>query len=251
MTVDIRVTESPVKTYGVSDRPCAGGLEKSQGLSRKLRSLKDARVKMAIPSQTKEKVFDPSAWYVAEVKRFSELKCREMLSRTEDFDYQVEAYVASQVVLGKKGSSADAIVPVKEKIVIHGKIFIRVAQEHRIDVLQKCHFLTRYMKDPSLSLTPNNFTDFARVPDIQIQRLRELLKLADGPVVYSEIIPQQHDNIQVIGGQLAKGTLFKNLKGEISMTDGRKYATVVLDGLGCFKFKIPIKDIAKVRCSNK
>ena len=241
-----RKNENEVETCTANGRPCAGGLERSEGVSRRLRSVKDARVKVVVPTEKPLRTFDPTAWYIAEVKRHSELTCRNILNKPENFDYQVESYVATQAVLGRRPETSESGIVYKEKVVIHGKIFIRVAEEHRIDVLQKCLLLTRYVKDPSLELTPHHFTAFARVPDKQILRLRELLKMADGPVVYDEIVPQAHDNIQIIGGQLAKGKLFRDVKGEITQTDGRKYATVILDGIGCIKFKLRVKDIAKL-----
>lgn len=190
---------------------------------------------------------DPTAWYVAQVKRQAELKCRDMLNRPEAFDYPVESYVAAQVSLGRRSAGKDVAVPLKEKVVIPGKIFIRVAEEHRIDVLRHCLLLTRYVKDPSRSLTENHFTAFARVPDKQIQQLRELLKMADGPVSYDELQPQVNDTIQVIGGQLTKGTLLKDVKGVVTSTDGRKYVTVILDSIGALKFRLPLKDLVKLQ----
>lgn len=246
MIDDSIVLEGTFKTSEIPSRPCAGGMERSKGVSRRLKSLKDARVKVVLPPSEQEQHVDPTSWYVAEVRRHQELKCRDMLNKPEAFDYPVESYVAAQVTLGKRSSGTDAL-PVKEKVIIHGKIFIRVAEEHRIDVLRSCLLLTRYVKDPSRSLTKNRFTAFARVPDKQIQQLRELLKMADGPVTYDELLPQVNDTVQVIGGQLSKGTLLQDVKGVITNTNSRHYVTVILDNIGSFKFRLPLKDLVKLK----
>ncbi len=230
-----------VKTDSEKDGSCAGGVEKSKAKHRSLKSLTDNHV-IRVKNQPAPvaKAFDPTAWYVVQIKRFSEEKAQKMLNNPDGFvntatgvPYHVEAYAAIQTGL-------------KNKVVIHGKLFVRVDELHRIDILRQCPYLKGFMKDPSLSHTANDFTNFARVPDKQIARLRAILEIADGPVAYNETVPQAHDNIQVIGGLLSKSTLFKDLKGEISQTDGKKYATVILDSLGSFKFKLSVKNLGKL-----
>ena len=247
MQDDSRAMETSVEPQIEKGGACGGAMEKNQGTFRRLKSLTDARVKLTLPIN-KEKTFDPKAWYVAEVKRHSELKARDILNKPGNFPFPVEAYVATQALLLKKTKDSDAAKAVKEKLIIHGKIFIRVSDKaHRIPLLKGCPYLKRFMKDASLSLTEHQFTDFARVPDQQLQRLQQLLQLADGPVEYTDVVPQVHDSVKIIGGQLAKGRLFKEVKGEITMKNGRKYATVILDTLGCFKFRLPVKDLVQVK----
>ena len=196
-------------------RPCAGGMQKSP----------------------KEPPFDPSAWYIAQVKRHNELVCRKILNDPERFHYQVEAYVAAQQELVYR---ANRTRHVKERVVIPGKIFIRVDPQNRQDVLKQCLLLSRYVKDPSSSPTANGHTPFARVPDWEIQRLRDIFTLADGPVEYTDTLPRPHDKIQVLTGPL------HGLRGTVQDVSGRKYATVLLDSLGVFSFKLPISDLAKL-----
>ena len=196
-------------------RPCAGGMSKS-------------------PT---ERPFDPSAWYIALVKRHNELVCRKMLNDPRRFPYKVEAYVAAQQELVLR---ANRTRHVKERIVIAGKIFIRVDQSHRQDVLKQCLLLSRYVMDPSASRTASGHTAFARVPDWEIQRLRDIFDLADGPVEYIDTLPRPHDKVQVLTGPL------HGLHGTITTISGRKFATVLLDTLGTFSFRLPIADIAKL-----
>ena len=196
-------------------RPCAGGMSES----------------------LKNEPFDPSSWYIAQVKRHNELVCRKILNSPDRFPYKVEAYVAAQQELVLRANRTRHI---KERVVIAGKIFIRVDQSHRQDVLKQCLLLSRYVKDPSASLTANGHTAFARVPDWEIQRLRDIFTLADGPVEYTDALPRPNDKIQVLTGPL------HGLRGTITTVSGRKHATVLIDSLGTFSFRLPISDIAKL-----
>jgi transcription antitermination factor NusG len=184
-----------------------------------------------------ERPFDPSAWYIAQVKRHNELVCRKILNDPERFPYKVEAYVAAQQELVYRANRTRHI---KERVVISGKVFIRVDQRHRQDVLKQCLLLSRYVMDPSASPTASGYTAFARVPDWEIQRLRDIFDLADGPVEYTDTTPRPNDKIQVLAGPL------HGLRGVITDVSGRKYATVLLDTLGTFTFRLPVSDIAKL-----
>ena len=196
-------------------RPCAGGL----------------------PESLENESFDPSAWYIAQVKRRNELVCRNILNAPNRFPYKVEAYVAAQQEMVYRANRTRHI---KERVVIAGKIFIRVDQSHRQDVLKQCLLLSRYVKDPSASPTASGFTPFARVPDWEIQRLRDIFTLADGPVEYTDTLPRPNDKIQVLTGPL------HGLRGTITTVSGRKHATVLLDSLGVFTFTLPISDLGKL-----
>ena len=208
-------SQNNIETSDNMLRPCAGGISKSP----------------------KEKPFDPSAWYIAQVKRHNELVCRKILNDPDRFPYKVEAYVAAQQELVYRANRTRHI---KERVVISGKIFIRVDQRHRQDVLKQCLLLSRYVMDPSASPTASGYTPFARVPDWEIQRLRDIFDLADGPVEYTDTLPRPNDKIQVLTGPL------HGLRGTITDVSGHKYATVLLDTLGTFTFRLPVSDIAKL-----
>ncbi len=235
----------PVETRNVSGGPCAGGMEKKKRNYRRLKSVTgESVVHLKRERQPLQKTFDPTAWYVADLKkRFTELKVRDFLNNAKGFvndstltEYHVEAYVATQT---RKGV---------EKVVISGKVFIRVDELNRVDVLRKCQQIKCFRKDPSLSLTVNGFTSFARVPNNQIEVLKAILEYADGTVEYSETLhPQVNDTVKVSDGILSESELLKNLKGIIEQVSGNKYATVVLDQIGCFKFRLPVSSINKFR----
>ena len=87
----------------------------------------------------------------------------------------------------------------------------------------------------------NGFRNFAQVPDRELSQLRDLLAIADAPVEYSETRPRKGDNIQVLSGR------FHGMKGSIIDDHGGKYVMVILDSLGTFRFKLPVKDIGKIQ----
>ena len=236
---------TPVETPNENEGPCAGGMERKKRNYRRLKSITGENiVHLKRERQPLHKAFDPTAWYVATIKkRFTELKVRDFLNNPKGFvndatlsDYHVEAYVATQT---RKGI---------EKVVINDKVFIRVSELDRIDVLRKCQYLKCFCKDPSLSRTVNGFTSFARVPNRQIEVLKAILDYADGTVEYSEDLhPQVHDTVKLSDGILSESELLKDLKGTIEQVSGNKYATVVLDCIGSFKFRLPVSAINKFR----
>jgi len=178
------------------------------------------------------------AWYVAVVKGRNEVRCHQLLSDLPDrIGYPIESYVASQQELHFYANRTRRLV---ERVVIPGKVFIRVDQKHRVDVLKQCPLISHYMMDAARDLR-NGFRNFAQVPDRELSQLRDLLAIADAPVEYSETRPRKGDNIQVLSGR------FHGMKGSIIDDRGSKYVTVILDSLGTFRFKLPVKDIGKIQ----
>ena len=168
-----------------------------------------------------------------QTKRYKEVISRDFLNSTQGFvndstnePYTVEAYAAIQEYEDNR-------------LVIHGKIFIRVEEINRIDVLRKCSYLKGYAKDLALSRTENDFTDFARVPDREMKALRAILEIADGAVDYSEEPFSVNDTVMFKKGILSKSEALKDMKGSIEMVNGKKRATIILDKLGVFKREFP------------
>ena len=238
MKDDAKVKLMAVKTTSEAEGPCGGAMEQKSRKFRRLRSVETHKIVHQKKERAKvQKVFDPTAWYVVLTKRYKELDSRNLLNTPEGFvnnqtqePYTVEAYAAVQ-------EDED------NKLVIHGKIFVRVAESHRVDVLKKCPFLKGYLKDPALSLTANDFTDFARVPDREMKALRAILELADGKVEYSDL--GVNDTVKFKKGILSKSEILKDLEGTIELVNGRKKATVILDKIGVFKFILPVSQLRK------
>jgi len=241
MKEDSDVEMTTVKTAQEEEGPCGGALEQKKRNFRRLKSKETGKIIHQKKEKNKvQKVFDPTAWYVVQTKRYKEVISRDFLNSTQGFvndstnePYTVEAYAAIQ-------EDED------NRVVIHGKIFIRVDVVHRVDVLKKCSYLKGYVKDLALSRTEHDFTDFARVPDREIKALRAILEIADGDVEYSEEPFCVNDTVMFKKGILSKSEALKDMKGSIEMVNGKKRATIILDKLGVFKFNIPVSQLRKM-----
>ena len=241
MKEDSNVEMIAVKTAQEVEGPCGGALEQKKRNFRRLRSKETGKIIHQKKEKNKiQKVFDPTAWYVVQTKRYKEVSSRDFLNSPQGFindstnePYTVEAYAAVQ-------EDED------NRLVIHGKIFIRVNAVHRVDVLKKCSYLKGYVKDLALSRTENDFTDFARVPDREMKALRAILEIADGDVEYSEHSFHVNDTVKFKKGILSKSEALKDMEGTIEMVNGKKRATIILDKLGVFKFNIPVSQLRKM-----
>ena len=241
MKEDSDVKMSVVKATQHAEGSCGGAMEQKKRKYRRLKSKETGKIIHQKKEEPKvQKVFDPTAWYVVQTKRHKEVSSCDFLSSTRDFvndstkePYTVEAYAAVQENEGNR-------------LVIHGKIFIRVEEINRIDVLRKCQDLKGYVKDLALAHTVNGFTDFARVPDREIKALREILEIADGAVEYSEEPFSVNDTVMFKKGILSKSEALKDMKGKVEMVNGKKRATIILDKLGVFKFTLPVSQLRKI-----
>ena len=163
------------KNGGPAAEPC----QKITRNYRRLRSLSTNRMlHQEKEKPVVQKVFDPTAWYVYGVKRNKEIDVCSFFNDSQDIPFEIEAYAAVQqkkVRTYKKGQHSSGSKQLVEKVVIHGKIFIRVDESHRVATLKQCPLLTHCVVDPTLSRTKEGFRDFARVPDAQIRGLQQHL----------------------------------------------------------------------------
>ena len=240
MKEDSNVKMTAVKATQQSEGSCGGAVEQKKRNYRRLKSKETGKIIHQKKEKPKiQKVFDPTAWYIVQTKRYKEVSSCDFLNSPKGFvndstnePYTVEAYAAVQEDEGNR-------------LVIHGKIFVRVAETNRVDVLKKCPYLRGYVKDLALAHTEFDFSDFARVPDREIKALREILEIADGAVEYSEEPFKIHDAVKISKGILSRAEELKGLEGTIEMVNGRKKATVILDKLGVFKFTLPLSQLRK------
>ena len=241
MKEDSNVKMVAVKTTQSEEGSCGGAVERKKRNYRRLKSKDTGKIIHQKKEKPKiQKVFDPTAWYVVQTKRYKEVSSRDFLNSPKGFvndstnePYTVEAYAAIQ-------EDED------NRLVIHGKIFIRVDIVHRVDVLKKCPYLKGYVKDLALSRTENDFTDFARIPDREMKALRAILEIADGDVEYSEEPFSVNDTVMFKKGILSKSEALKDMKGKVEMVNGKKRATIILDKLGVFKFTLPVSQLRKI-----
>lgn len=242
MKEDSNVKMTAVKATQQTEGSCGGAVEQKKRNYRRLKSKETGKIIHQKKEKPKvQKVFDPTAWYIVQTKRYKEVSSRDFLNSPKGFvndstnePYSVEAYAAIQEDEGNR-------------LVIHGKIFIRVEEANRIDVLRKCSYLKGYVKDMALAHTENDFTDFARVPDREIKVLREILEIADGAVEYSEEPFKINDAVKISKGILSRSEELKGMEGTIEMVNGRKKATIILDKLGVFKFTLPTSQLRKMK----
>ena len=254
MQEDSNALMTRVKAQSENGGPAAEPCQKTTRNYRRLRSLTTNR----ILHQEKEtpvvkKDFDPTAWYVYGVKRNKEIETCSFFNDSQNIPFAIEAYAAVQQKkvrtsskdkkASKNSSGSKKLV---EKVVIHGKIFIRVDEAHRVATLKQCTLLTHCVVDPSLSRTKEGFRDFARVPDAQINALKAVLELADGDVEFSEEVPPQiHEKVTLNDGFLSESEALKGLTGTVEMVNGKKRATIILDNIGCFKFTLSVQDLKR------
>ena len=241
MKEDSNVKMAAVKATQQTEGSCGGAVEQKKRNYRRLKSKETGKIIHQKKEKSKvQKVFDPTAWYVVQTKRYKEVSSRDFLNSPKGFvndstnePYTVEAYAAIQEDEGNR-------------LVIHGKIFVRVEEANRIDVLRKCTYLKGYAKDRALAHTENDFTDFARVPDREIKALRAILEIADGNVEYSEELFSVNDTVKFKKGILSKSEALKDMEGTIEIVNGKKRATVILDKVGVFKFTLPVSQLRKM-----
>ena len=237
---------APSENGGPAAEPC----QKKTKNYRRLRSLTTNRI-LHVEKEKPfvKKVFDPTAWYVYGVKRNKEIDACAFFTDSKDIPFEIDAYVAVQqkkVRTCKKGQKSNGPKKLVEKVVIHGKVFIRVDESHRVETLKLCNLLTHCVVDPTLARTKEGFRDFARVPDAQMNALKAMLELADGDVEYSEEVPPQINETVVLNdGYLSESEVLKGLKGTVEMVNGKKRATIILDNIGCFKFTLSVEDLKR------
>jgi len=214
MNHDINSEKKNVNMCASERTCCAGGVPKQQQIAS-----------------------EKTTWYVAIVRKHNQLIARDMLNRlASSLDYPLEGYVASQREVHTYANRHHRVV---EQIVIPGKMFIRVPEKHRLDVLRMCSLISYYQMDPA-SRNSQGGRDFAKVPEREMSVLRTILEKAEGPVVYSEEVPRKGDTIRVLTGQ------FHGLYGKVYDDRDKTHVVVVLDFLGSFTFRMPISGIAIV-----
>lgn len=236
MKEDSKNVKSPAETPSKKEGPCAGGVSQNGKTFRMLKSQRDRRVKLRVPIRKGLPPFDPTAWYLYEVERNKELASRELLN-DPTIGFDVEAYVAVQIKVRRKAKT-DQITR-EERVVIHGKIFVRTPEEHRVEVMKKCPYIKKCVINPVSSSR-----NFARIPNSQIEDAKGMLEEDEESMVcFSTTPPKVNDDVHFIGGPLSLGGLEGDIKAKVAAV-GKQYAMVAIEGVG-YLWKVPVKDLAK------
>lgn len=158
---------------------------------------------------------DEKHWYIAIVPVRHERRIDDVL---KSMGY--ESYVASQmetkVLANKKKKRV-------ERIVISARIFIRVSEAERLEIL-KTNVVKHFLTDRACA--PNSFGRYpvAIVPDKQMEMLQFMLFKADSTVTFSDMPVRKGSLVKIVRGCM------KGLEGiAVEDSDGRTRIHIQLD----------------------
>ncbi len=160
-------------------------------------------------------------WIAAYTKPRCEKKTASELARLG-----IETYVATQFQIRQWSDRKKEV----EIVVIPSIIFAQILEEQLKTVL----FHRNILK----AITKPGEKKVAKIPSIQIDRLRFILGQTDIPVLFDPSIISIHDYVRVVRGPLA------GLEGEVvHCNDGTSELIVLIDLLGCARMAIDKKEL--------
>ena len=168
------------------------------------------------------------AWYVAVINRNSEKLIREKLLQKG-----YEAYVASQLEEHRWANGRKKKV---ERVVITARIFIRLTEEERREVVY-LPYINSFMTDKARSVNEYGTHPMAVIPDYEMQMLRFMLSNADMPVDFITTHLRSGDRIRIVRGAL------KGFEGEVTRQLGETYVFIRLSILGAATMRVTPQDI--------
>ena len=168
------------------------------------------------------------AWYVAVINRNSEKLIREKLLQKG-----YEAYVASQLEEHRWANGRKKKV---ERVVITARIFIRLTEEERREVVY-LPYINSFMTDKARSVNEYGTHPMAVIPDYEMQMLRFRLSNADMPVDFITTHLRAGDRIRIVRGAL------KGFEGEVTRQLGETYVFIRLSILGAATMRVTPQDI--------
>jgi len=252
MKKDSNVEMIAVKTAQGKEGSCGGAVEQKKRNYRRLRSKETGKIIHQKKEKSKvKKVFDPTAWYVVQTKRYKEVSSCDFLSSSKGFvndstkePYNVEAYAAVQEDEGNR-------------LVIHGKIFIRVEEINRIDVLRKCPYLKGYVKGTGTVTKADGTTEVYEdktIMSIGVVSYSDNMEAGNYRVVKTDgsqlsfthsadvIGPtgvEKNYLLDAEGNYYTKNSTLTDMQIQISKNN-------FLDKLGVFKFTLPVSQLRKM-----
>ena len=167
-------------------------------------------------------------WYVAVVNRNSEKLIRERLLQNG-----FEAYVASQLEEHRWANGRKKKV---ERVVISARIFIRLTEEERREVVH-LPYINYFMTDKARAVNEYGTHPLAVIPDREMQMLRFMLCNADMPVDFVTTRLRAGDRIRIIRGPL------KGFEGEVTRQLCDTYVFIRLSILGAATTRVTPQDI--------
>ncbi|MBO4719348.1 MAG: UpxY family transcription antiterminator [Prevotella sp.] len=167
-------------------------------------------------------------WYLAVVKRNSEKLIREKLLQKG-----YEAYVATQKEEHRWANGRKKKV---ERVVISARIFIRLTEEERREVVH-LPYINYFITDKARTANAYGVHPLAVIPDHEMQMLRFMLCNADSPVDIVSTPFRAGDRIRIVRGSL------KGFEGEVTRQLGETHILIRLSILGVAITRVSPQDI--------
>lgn len=170
----------------------------------------------------KVRTFSDSLWYVALVRTNCEQKTSDIIGQF-DSGHRVNVWVPNQKVIDKKGQET-------YRLDIHGYVFFHLPKQGERNARTRYETLRKIC---SISYVYGLLTDpmtqsAARIPNLQVQRLKDMLNDFRYPTILMTSMVQKGLRVKVVSGTLAgvEGTV-----ADISKEKSRIY--IAFDCLGC------------------
>lgn len=176
-------------------------------------------------------------WFVAIVNHNSE---KNTASRLAEQGY--ECFVATQRETRVWRNGKRAVV---DRVVIGSTIFIRCTERERRTVVTM-PYINRFLTNrAATTATPGSPRPIARIPAVQIEKLRFMLGHSDTPVELTGRSYGKGDMVRVVRGGL------RGLEGEVIQADGGKsHLLVRFDILGCARCEIDPMDLEPIHLNH-
>lgn len=177
----------------------------------------------SIVNGTTDREAYPKRWIAALVQMCTEKKVGEKLSKLE-----IENYIPTQQEVHQWSDRKKKI----DRIVIPMVVFIRT-DENTEKQIRNLSFIYKILSYPGHKAT-------AVIPDVQIERLKFMLKHAESDVQFSDKIFSIGETVTIARGPL------KGLEGELcDMTEGKPIVSIRIECLGYACVNVSKSDIVK------
>lgn len=182
-------------------------------------------------SYTGDAVGVPASWYVAIVSYNTEKRVAEQLEKSG-----YDSFVATQEEYRQWSNGRKARV---KRVVIPCMVFVRCTERERLQIVN-LPYINRFLTDKAATPTAYG-RKVARIPDIQMAKLRFMLGQSDMPVGFVQGPLKKGDEVRVVRGSL------RGLEGIMHTDSEGKSALVVrLDVLGGALVQIHPSDLERI-----
>lgn len=171
-------------------------------------------------------------WFIAIVRNNTECSC---CAKLEKLGYDCFAVAQKENVRTPSGKMATKI-----RVILPSAIFIHVTEDERKQVVA-LPFVNKFMTDKASTKDCFNRHSLAKIPSLQIERLRFMLGQSDTPVSIVDRHFQIGDKVQIVRGAL------KGLEGQIARSSGKTILYIDLSMLGCATMQIDPMNVELIK----